>query len=106
MLYVEPNIDPSDITVSRGPTGENFSYIANLEPSLFYNALHYCDFIIGNSSAGIWESPSFGTPAINIGSRQDGRKRNRNIIDVESYDPDQIRLAIRTQLSRCKYKNL
>ena len=106
VLYVEPNIDPSDVTVSRGPIGENFSYIANLEPSLFYNALHYCDFIIGNSSAGIWESPSFGTPAINIGSRQDGRKRNRNIIDVESYDPDQIRLAIGTQLSRGKYKNL
>ena len=72
----------------------------------FCNALHYCDFIIGNSSAGIWESPSFGTPAINIGSRQDGRKRNRNIIDVESYDPDQIRLAVGTQLSRGKYKNL
>lgn len=106
VVYVEPNIDPSEVAVSRSPIGKNYVCIANLEPFLFYNALYHCDFIIGNSSSGIWESPSFGTPAINIGSRQAGRKRNQNIIDIDSYEPDDIRAAVDTQLSRGKYKNL
>lgn len=40
------------------------------------------DFMIGNSSSGIIEAASFGTPVINIGSRQNLRERNDNIIDV------------------------
>lgn len=106
VFYVEPNIDPSEISISRSPTAKNYVCAANLEPALFYNALHHCDFIIGNSSAGIWESPSFGTPAINIGNRQSGRKRNKNIIDIYDYDLEKITQAIAVQLSRGKYQNL
>jgi GDP/UDP-N,N'-diacetylbacillosamine 2-epimerase (hydrolysing) len=42
-----------------------------------------CDLMIGNSSAGIVESSSFGTPVVNLGSRQDFRERNHNVIDAE-----------------------
>jgi UDP-hydrolysing UDP-N-acetyl-D-glucosamine 2-epimerase len=47
----------------------------------------------GNSSSGIKETPALGCPAVNIGSRQDGRLRGSNVIDVD-YDADQIAAAI------------
>lgn len=53
--------------------------------------------IIGNSSSGIIEAPSFGLPAINVGSRQDGRERADNVIDV-GYDKGDIESAIETAL--------
>ena len=40
---------------------------------------------VGNSSSGIKETPAFGCPTVNIGSRQDGRLRGENVIDV-GYD--------------------
>ena len=40
---------------------------------LYFSYLKYCDVVIGNSSSGIIEVPSFRIPTINIGSRQEGR---------------------------------
>ena len=50
--------------------------------------------VVGNSSAGIKETPAFGCPVVNIGSRQQGRLRGSNVIDV-GYDADAIVEAIR-----------
>lgn len=44
---------------------------------------------MGNSSSGIKETPAFGCPTVNIGSRQDGRLRATNVIDCD-YSSDQI----------------
>jgi UDP-hydrolysing UDP-N-acetyl-D-glucosamine 2-epimerase len=44
---------------------------------------------VGNSSSGIKETPAFGCPTVNIGSRQDGRLRGENVIDAD-YDADSI----------------
>lgn len=52
----------------------------------------------GNSSSGIKETPAFGCPAVNIGSRQDGRLRADNVIDVGYSAPD-IAQAIRRALN-------
>lgn len=41
-----------------------------------------CDFMIGNSSAGIIEAASFSTPVLNLGSRQNLRERSANVLDV------------------------
>ena len=49
---------------------------------------------VGNSSSGIKETPAFGCPAVNIGSRQDGRLRAENVIDV-GYDTNAIVTAVR-----------
>lgn len=49
---------------------------------------------VGNSSAVIKETPVFGCPAVNIGSRQQGRLRGNNVVDV-SYDTQAIASAIR-----------
>jgi UDP-hydrolysing UDP-N-acetyl-D-glucosamine 2-epimerase len=39
--------------------------------------------IVGNSSSGIFDAPSLGLPAVNIGIRQEGRERGKNVIDVK-----------------------
>jgi UDP-N-acetylglucosamine 2-epimerase (non-hydrolysing)/GDP/UDP-N,N'-diacetylbacillosamine 2-epimerase (hydrolysing) len=49
---------------------------------------------VGNSSAGIKETPAFGCPTVNIGSRQQGRLRANNVLDA-AYDRDAIVGAIR-----------
>lgn len=50
--------------------------------------------MIGNSSSGIWEAPSFGLPVVNIGRRQEDRLRAANVIDV-GYDLDALSAAIK-----------
>lgn len=62
---------------------------------------HSC-CIVGNSSSGIRESCYFGTPAVNIGTRQNGRERGKNVVDV-GYDEDQIKKAILKCISHGKY---
>ena len=53
--------------------------------------------MVGNSSAGIKETPAFGCPSINIGSRQQGRLRGVNLLDV-GYNAGAIESAIRRAL--------
>jgi UDP-N-acetylglucosamine 2-epimerase (non-hydrolysing)/GDP/UDP-N,N'-diacetylbacillosamine 2-epimerase (hydrolysing) len=59
---------------------------------LMGNAVH--GVLAGNSSAGVKESRAFGCPCVNIGSRQRGRLRAGNVIEV-GYDADAISAAIR-----------
>jgi UDP-N-acetylglucosamine 2-epimerase (non-hydrolysing)/GDP/UDP-N,N'-diacetylbacillosamine 2-epimerase (hydrolysing) len=47
--------------------------------------------MIGNSSSGLIEAPSFGLPVVNVGSRQRGRLRGANVIDVEPSREDILR---------------
>ena len=53
---------------------------------------------VGNSSSGLKETPAFGCPTVNIGSRQQGRLRGKNVIDVD-YEKDSIVAAV----SQCIY---
>ena len=64
--------------------------------------LAHSSCIIGNSSSGIRESCYFGTPAVNIGTRQNKRERGTNVIDVD-YDREQIREAISECIKHGKY---
>lgn len=65
----------------------------NLDAELFWGLLGCADVLIGNSSCGIVESPSFQLPTVNIGRRQQGRLRALNIISVDHRE-DEIRSAI------------
>ncbi|WP_368737736.1 UDP-N-acetylglucosamine 2-epimerase [Bacillus sp. EB106-08-02-XG196] len=49
----------------------------------YLSALKYCTLVIGNSSSGLLEAPSFGIPTINIGDRQKGRMKADSVIDCE-----------------------
>ncbi len=59
---------------------------------------------VGNSSGAMIESSSFRTPVVNIGTRQSGRQRGNNVIDVD-YDREQIETAIEKSLNDKKYLN-
>lgn len=67
----------------------------NLDPVVYWSLLRHVDFLLGNSSSGIIEAASLEVPAVNVGMRQRGRERGRNVLDAEP-DVDSIldRVAI------------
>jgi UDP-hydrolysing UDP-N-acetyl-D-glucosamine 2-epimerase len=56
--------------------------VENLGERLYHAAMAHADLMIGNSSSGIWEAPSFGLPVVNLGRRQEGRRRGANVVDA------------------------
>lgn len=87
IVFTGSNIDHggSDInklivdTVSKNT---NYYFFNSLGRDLFLNLMHHCDLIIGNSSSGIIEAPSFKKPVLNIGRRQEGRVMAKNILQA------------------------
>jgi UDP-hydrolysing UDP-N-acetyl-D-glucosamine 2-epimerase len=68
----------------------------NLEPLVYWSLLPQVKFLIGNSSSGIIEAASFALPVVNVGIRQQGRERGRNVLDAEPNARsilDQIQIA-------------
>lgn len=76
---------------------------ACLHPSLgqqrYYSLVAEADAVVGNSSSGLYEAPSLGTPTVNIGSRQQGRPRAASVIDCPAR-ADAIVDAIRRALTQ------
>lgn len=62
--------------------------------SLYYSVMAHAQLMIGNSSSGLWEAPSFGLPVVNVGSRQAGRLRASNVIDVSGNDRAELEAAL------------
>lgn len=58
------------------------TFVRSLGKSNYYAALRYADLVLGNSSSGLVEAQSFNVPVVNVGSRQDGRLRNANVLDA------------------------
>lgn len=75
----------------------DFYVVSHLERPQFVSWMRHCDIMIGNSSSGIIESATFGTPVINIGNRQFGRERCGNVLDVPA-EVSAIRDAIKRAL--------
>ncbi|MDD5389713.1 MAG: UDP-N-acetylglucosamine 2-epimerase [Gallionellaceae bacterium] len=74
-------------------TGPQFRVFKNLEAPLFWGLLATASIMVGNSSAGIIETPCFRLPAINIGRRQENRLHAENVIHAE-HDRNTIMAAI------------
>jgi UDP-hydrolysing UDP-N-acetyl-D-glucosamine 2-epimerase len=64
-------------------TRSRFRLVADLGTQAYFSAMHHARAMVGNSSSGIIEAPSFGLPVVNIGTRQQGRVRAANVVDVE-----------------------
>jgi GDP/UDP-N,N'-diacetylbacillosamine 2-epimerase (hydrolysing) len=71
---------------------------ANLNRADYLGLLKNCSCIVGNSSSGLLEAPTFKVPAVNIGRRQNLRYRGINVIDVD-FNFDKIVFAIKKALS-------
>jgi UDP-N-acetylglucosamine 2-epimerase len=67
---------------------KKFSVIKNLDRNKFLSLLSNSYAIVGNSSCGILEAPSFKMPVINIGTRQNRRPQARNIINSSNSEKD------------------
>ncbi|MDW5377023.1 UDP-N-acetylglucosamine 2-epimerase [Halomonas sp. HP20-15] len=70
----------------------------NLGQRVYLSCLRHLDVMIGNSSSGLLEAPSFELPVVNIGTRQEGRLAAVNVISVDN-DFEAIRAGIEQALS-------
>ena len=73
-----------------------------LEFTEFVRLMAHASCMVGNSSAGIRESCYFGTPVVNVGTRQNRRERGSNVLDARC-DSDAIYQAIQQQLVHGRY---
>ena len=73
-----------------------------MEPTDFLRLLYSSKCLVGNSSVGIRECSYLGVPVVNIGTRQMGRERGQNVLDVGS-GKDEIRQAVERQISNGRY---
>jgi len=87
LLFCYPNADAgSRDLIQRARsfiqrTGRGQVFI-NLDPVAYWSMLGCVDLLVGNSSSGIMEAASFALPAVNVGIRQRGRERGRNVLDA------------------------
>jgi GDP/UDP-N,N'-diacetylbacillosamine 2-epimerase (hydrolysing) len=102
-IVVYPNADAGGrrmIEVIKEYKVEKYPFIRSFESiphEEYLSLMKIASVIVGNSSSGLIEAPSFGLPVVNIGSRQQGRQRAENVIDV-GYNRTQIKAAIQTAL--------
>ena len=83
---------------------ERCIFIKNASISLYSNLLKKCCVMVGNSSSGIVEAASFKLPVVNIGIRQDGKVKPKNVINT-NFKEKKILKAIKKALSKkFKYK--
>jgi UDP-hydrolysing UDP-N-acetyl-D-glucosamine 2-epimerase len=106
VLWFWPNVDAGSDGTSKGirmfrerEKPASFHFFRNMLPEDFLRLLYGSTAIVGNSSVAIRECSFLGVPAVNIGSRQRGRERGRNVIDVE-HGRGQIADAIREHIRR------
>ena len=106
VLWFWPNVDAGSDGTSKGirvfrekEKPPNFHFFRNMLPEDFLRLLCRSTAIVGNSSVAIRECSFLGVPAVNIGSRQTGRERGRNVIDVD-HERSAIAGAIQEHLRR------
>lgn len=76
----------------------NLHVFSSLGVRRYLSLMKYSEFVLGNSSSGIIETPAFGVPTVNIGDRQRGRLQSESIINCEP-DKDSIRKAVEKAMS-------
>ena len=85
-----------DYVNKRPKTSRLFSSLGQLR---YLSLLRHGEVLVGNSSSGIIEASSFELPVVNIGSRQAGRIRSANVIDVPVCEKGKIVSAVRKAIS-------
>jgi UDP-hydrolysing UDP-N-acetyl-D-glucosamine 2-epimerase len=105
-----PNVDAGSEDISRGMRKfreqhkpEYIRFYKNFPVETYLRLMKSAACLIGNSSAPLREGAFLGTPAVNIGSRQVGRDRGPNVMDVNP-DRAEIAGAIRRQLAHGRYE--
>jgi UDP-hydrolysing UDP-N-acetyl-D-glucosamine 2-epimerase len=108
-LWFWPNVDAG----SDGTSGAirafreqelpaNIHFFKNMIPTDFLRLLYNSACLVGNSSVGIRECSYLGVPVVNIGSRQTGRDRGHNVLDIAD-DRREIAAGIKRQTQNGRY---
>ncbi|MEO0618638.1 MAG: UDP-N-acetylglucosamine 2-epimerase [Pseudomonadota bacterium] len=63
------------------------AFVTSLGQRRYFSALAVSDAVVGNSSSGLYDAPSFDVPTVNIGTRQQGRLRATSVIDCATTTP-------------------
>jgi UDP-hydrolysing UDP-N-acetyl-D-glucosamine 2-epimerase len=111
VVWLWPNVDAGSDAISKGirrfrelNTTPNMHFYRNFSPEEYAKLLANARCIVGNSSSGLREGAFLGTPCVNIGTRQAGRERAANVIDVEC-NAAKILAALARQLDHGRYES-
>lgn len=109
-VWIWPNMDAGSDGISKGirifrelKNPDYIHFFKSLPIETYGPILKNASCIVGNSSSGIREAAFLGVPSVNIGSRQAGRERGQNVLDV-GYDHLQIEDAIHQQVNHGPYE--
>jgi UDP-hydrolysing UDP-N-acetyl-D-glucosamine 2-epimerase len=110
-IVLWPNADAGSEHIARGirkfrehEDDSRLHFFKNLPTDDYIKLMKRAAVVIGNSSSAIREGSFIGAPAVNVGSRQQGRDRGSNVIDVD-YDRAEIADAIRAQVEHGPYEH-
>jgi len=106
-----PNADAGSEDIARGMRkfrehhdDSHLRFFKNLPTDVYIRLMRRTACLIGNSSSAIREGAFIGTPAVNLGTRQQMRQRGRNVLDV-AHDRAEISEAVQTQLENGRYSS-
>ena len=96
-IMIYPNADGGSSEVRKALQklkGSNIQLFRNLPRRDYLGLMRRASLIVGNSSSGILEAPTFGLATVNIGRRQNGRPQAENVINVKNYNSTEITNSI------------
>lgn len=106
-----PNADAGSDDIARGMRkfreyhdDSKIHFFKNLATDVYIRLMRQTACVVGNSSSAIREGAFIGTPAVNVGTRQAGRQRGQNVLDV-GHDRTEIADAIRRQMQHGPYES-
>lgn len=109
-VWVMPNMDAGSDEINKGirllrekKRPDYIHFFKSLPIEYYAVLLKNAGCILGNSSSGIREAAFLGAPSVNIGTRQHGRERGKNVVDV-GYVKEEIVQAVRRQLAHGHYE--
>jgi UDP-hydrolysing UDP-N-acetyl-D-glucosamine 2-epimerase len=110
-IVLWPNADAGAEHVARGirkfrehEDDSKLHFFKNLPADDYVRLMRKTACLVGNSSSAIREGAFIGTPAVNVGPRQDGRQRGSNVVDA-GYERAAIADAVRSQLEHGPYES-
>ena len=110
-IVLWPNADAGSEDIARGirklrerGLAQGMHFFKNLPVETYIRLMRRAACLVGNSSSGVREGAYIGTPVVNIGSRQAGRERGRNVLDAP-HDKAAIAAALRRQVAHGRYES-
>ncbi|GEP42497.1 UDP-N-acetylglucosamine 2-epimerase [Brevifollis gellanilyticus] len=104
VIFTMPNADMAGSVIRERilafcTTHPNARWVENFGPEGYFSILGEVSAMVGNSSSGLLEAPSYALPVVNIGNRQKGRLRAGNVIDVPQFEAADIVRAVKQALT-------